>query len=244
MMLRSIIRQRHSVNSDISRAIKRIFGFSPRNIGLYRQALLHSSSSERNALGQRLNNERLEYLGDSVLSAVVAAYLFKRYPGKSEGFLTEMRSKIVSRVSLNKVGQQMHLNDLIKTANTSRDRFRFITGDAVEALFGAIFLDKGYRFTEKIIIKHLLSHYIDINEVENREWNFKGKLIGWGQSNKKTVSFRTLKIIQQEGNKRLYKVEVSIDNKHTFTAENYSIKSAEQLAAERAYKDFVNSEHK
>jgi ribonuclease-3 len=120
-----------------------------------------------------------------------------------------------------------------------RSRFKSLNGDAVEALFGAIFLDKGYKFTEKIIIRHLLVHYIDIDEVEHREWNFKGKLIDWGQHNKQSITFRTLAVIPQQEYKRLYKVEVIIGGKHTFVGENYSIKSAEQTAAETAYKEFA-----
>ncbi|MDR0620106.1 MAG: ribonuclease III [Bacteroidales bacterium] len=228
---------KHSADeSDLRTSIKRILGFRPGNIHLYQQAFFHRSAGKRNVVGTKLNNERLEYLGDSILSAIVASYLFKRYPGKDEGFLTEMRSKIVSRESLNQIGRKMHLSKLIKTSPLPRDRFGHINGDAVEALFGAIFLDKGYRFAEKIIIKHLLGHYIDIDEVECREWNFKGKLIDWGQHNKQSITFRTLSVIQQQDCKRLYRVEVSVGDKHTFTGENYSIKSAEQTAAEAAYR--------
>ncbi|MDR1975115.1 MAG: ribonuclease III [Bacteroidales bacterium] len=228
-----------SENSELRTSIKRILGFRPGNIRIYHQAFLHRSAGETNTVGFKLNNERLEYLGDSIISAVVATYLFKRYPKKDEGFLTEMRSKIVSRESLNKVGQKMRLNELVITSSQAREQFKSINGDAVEALFGAIFLDKGYRFTEKIIIKHILSHYIDIDEVEHREWNFKGKLIDWGQQQKKSVSFRTVAVIPQQGYKRLYKVEAVIGNKHAFVGENFSIKSAEQSAAEKAYKEYA-----
>jgi ribonuclease-3 len=235
----SKLTKRFADNSNLRISIKRILGFRPSNIHLYQQAFFHRSAGKRNIMGFKLNNERLEYLGDSILSAVVASYLFRRYPNKDEGFLTEMRSKIVSRESLNKVGQKMHLTELIKTSCQPHSRFKSLNGDAVEALFGAIFLDKGYRFTEKIIIKHLLVHYIDIDEVEHREWNFKGKLIDWGQHSRKTISFRTLAVIPQKEYKRLYRVEVTVDGKHSFIGENYSIKSAEQTVAEVAYKAII-----
>ncbi|MDR0763759.1 MAG: ribonuclease III [Bacteroidales bacterium] len=226
--------------SNLRLSIKRILGFRPDNIHLYQQAFFHRSAGKRNILGLKLNNERLEYLGDSILSAVVASYLFRRYPNKNEGFLTEMRSKIVSRESLNKIGRKMHLSELITTSSQPHDMFSHLNGDAVEALLGAIFLDKGYRFTEEIIIKHLLAHYIDIDEVERREWNFKGKLIDWGQHNRQSIAFHTLSVIPLNGHKRLYRVGVTIDGKHTFVGESHSIKSAEQAAAETAYKEHVS----
>ncbi|MEG1718379.1 MAG: ribonuclease III [Bacteroidales bacterium] len=218
-------------------AIKNILGFYPENIFLYQLAFRHKSASEISN-GFRRNNERLEYLGDAVLSVVAAHYLFERYPNQDEGFLTEMRSKMVSRATLNKVGMKMGLHSLIRIEQNSQNGFKSVDGDALEALVGAIFLDKGFRFTEKVILNRIISLHIDVDEMEHKEWNFKSKLIDWGQKEKCNVHFQVLETINR-GQKKLYKIDVIIDGVSRGQGIDHSIKSAEQLAAENACKNYV-----
>ncbi|MDE5735506.1 MAG: ribonuclease III [Bacteroidales bacterium] len=189
--------------------------------------------------GVRRNNERLEYLGDAVLSVVIAEYLFKKYPTQDEGFLTEMRSKIVSRASLNKVGLHMGLHKMIQLDQGHGDGgFKSVDGDALEALIGAIFLDKGFKFTKKIILRRIVGMHMDVDELERKDWNYKSKLIDWCQKERKKVDFRVESSTRQ-GSKKLYKVEVRVDGEVWASAMEHSVKSAEQLAAENAYKKVV-----
>ncbi|MDE5703977.1 MAG: ribonuclease III, partial [Bacteroidales bacterium] len=178
----ALFRASGAENRNLRRAIKSILGFRPGNIFLYRLAFRHRSASKVTH-GVRRNNERLEYLGDAVLSAVIAHYLFKKYPTQDEGFLTEMRSKIVSRASLNKVGLHMGLHKMIQLehGHGNNGGFKSVDGDALEALIGAIFLDKGFRFTQKIILKRIVGMHMDVDELERKDWNYKSKLIDWCQ---------------------------------------------------------------
>ena len=226
-------------NRDLRRAIKSILGFCPGNIFLYRLAFRHRSASKV-LNGVRRNNERLEYLGDAVLSVVIAEYLFKKYPTQDEGFLTEMRSKIVSRASLNKVGLHMGLHKMIQLdQGHGSGGFKSVDGDALEALIGAIFLDKGFKFTKKIILKRIVGMHMDVDELERKDWNYKSKLIDWCQKERKKVDFRVESSTRQ-GSKKLYKVEVRVDGEVWASAMEHSVKSAEQLAAENAYKKVVD----
>lgn len=234
-----LFRANKANNRDLRRAIKNILGFRPGNIFLYRLAFRHRSVSKV-LNGVRRNNERLEYLGDAVLSVVIADYLFKKYPTQDEGFLTEMRSKIVSRASLNKVGQHMGLHKMIQLdQGHGSGGFKSVDGDALEALIGAVFLDKGFRFTQKIILKRIVGMHMDVDELERKDWNYKSKLIDWCQKERKKADFRVDSSARQ-GGKRLYKVEVRVDGEVWATAMEHSIKSAEQLAAENAYKKVVD----
>jgi ribonuclease-3 len=187
--------------------------------------------------GWRVNNERLEYLGDAVLSAVVAEFLYKKYPHQGEGFLTEMRSKLVSRANLNKLAQKIGLSQLIQYNRESQGVFKSIDGDAFEALVGAIYLEKGYRFTRRVIIKKIMSTYLDVDAMAHTDWNFKSKLIDWGQKNHRKISFEVERVIYQgKESRRQYDVRVKIDGEPAEHAIEYSIKAAEQLAAEKTYK--------
>ena len=184
-----------------------------------------------------MNNERLEYLGDTVLSTITGDFLFKKYPYQGEGFLTEMRSKIVSRTSLNKLAQKIGLS---KHILYSRDNGQFLSmdGDAFEAIVGAIYLDKGYNFTYKVITKKIFSLYLDIDSLEITEWNFKSKLIDWGQKTKQKVSYQVIDTSESNSRKQ-YKVQVFIDDNPQETALDFSIKAAEQLASEKTYKQLI-----
>lgn len=216
---------------------KNVLGFTPRNTSLYQIAFIHKSKSVETGQGWRVNNERLEYLGDAVLSAVVAEFLYKKYPHQGEGFLTEMRSKLVSRANLNKLAQKIGLSQLIQYNRESQGVFKSIDGDAFEALVGAIYLEKGYRFTRRVIIKKIMNTYLDVDAMAHTDWNFKSKLIDWGQKNHKKISFEVERVFfQGKESRRQYDVRVKIDGEPAEHAIEYSIKAAEQLAAEKTYK--------
>lgn len=223
---------------------RNVLGFTPRRTELYHIALTHSSSSTVDH-GHRINNERLEYLGDAVLGAVVAEYLYRKYPLKGEGFLTEMRSKIVSRKSLGGIARKMGLPELVEHQRGHEGAFKSLGGDAFEALVGAIYLEKGYRFTRRLIIDKLICTYLDIDSIATADWNFKGKLIDWGQKNKKKVSFEVVRTLNRDREgRREYECRVNIDGQPQQSAIGYTIKSAEQLAAEKTYKALMAAEEK
>ncbi len=202
-------------------------------------AFTHRSSSSSHK-GHRINNERLEYLGDAILSAVVADFLYKKYPFQGEGFLTELRSKIVSRASLNKLAVKIGLVEFIEYQRDSTGGFKSIGGDAFEALVGAMYLEKGYKFTRRVIIDKILCTYLDVDSMATTDWNFKSKLIDWGQKNHKKVTFEVVRTIAQaHASRRQYESLVSIDGVPQKSAVEFSIKAAEQLAAEKTFKSLV-----
>lgn len=224
-------------DKELKLFLKNILGCKPKNISIYKLALTHKSYHFKSNNGFRMNNERLEYLGDTVLSTITGDYLFKRYPYKGEGFLTEMRSKIVSRSSLNKLAYRIGLSKHIQYIKDS-GQFLSMDGDAFEAIVGAIYLDKGYSFTYKVITKKIFLLYLDIDSLENTEWNFKSKIIDWGQKTKQKVSYQVIDTNESSARKQ-YKVQVFIDNKAQEIAVDFSIKAAEQLASEKTYKKLV-----
>ena len=224
-------------NKEFYLFFKNVLGFSPRNTKLYQIAFIHRSKSLEMGQGWRINNERLEYLGDAVLSAVVAEYLYKKYPFQGEGYLTEMRSKLVSRANLNKLAQKIGLSQLIQYNRESQGIFKSVDGDAFEALVGAIYLEKGYKFTRKVIVEKIIGIHIDVDAMAHTDWNFKSKLIDWGQKNRKKISFEVERTFYQgKESRRHYDVRVKIDGSPAEHAIEYSIKAAEQLAAEKTYK--------
>jgi len=228
------VRYFFSRDKQLSQAINNIFGFYPRNIFLYRLAFLHRSAGEESLRGTKINNERLEFLGDAILDAITAGYLFKTFPTKDEGFLTEMRSKIVSRVQLNKLSQKLGLDKLIRLDSSSSNIYRSSQGDAFEALVGAMYLDRGYDFTRHIILERIIKHYFDINELVNQESNFKSRMIEWAQKEKKQLIFS---IVEETGSgyKKQYIIEILVDNIPLSRGQDFSIKGAEQNAAEKAW---------
>lgn len=171
--------------------LKSILGFSPRNIELYKLAMVHRSASYVLPKGKRVDNERLEYLGDAVLDAIVADYLFERYPNQQEGFLTKMRAKIVSRASLNQLAVGMKLDGLVKMNGGGPIPQKNIYGNALEALIGAIFLDRGYQFTSTAIVNNILDKFIDLDELQALETDYKSKLIELAQKFKININFDT-----------------------------------------------------
>ncbi|MDO5760852.1 MAG: ribonuclease III [Bacteroidota bacterium] len=223
---------------SIKKFLKNILGCRPGNIFLYKTALTHKSSSCLDSKGNKINNERLEFLGDTVLSTIVGDYLFKKYPHKGEGFLTEMRAKIVSRSSLNTLAKKIGLVNLIEYSKTSNIGIAAMSGNAFEALTGALYLDKGYKNTYKILISRIFTVYMDVAEVEKTQWNYKSKIIDWAQKNKKKISFQVIDVVDIEHRKQ-YNTAVFIDNIQQENAVDFSIKAAEQLASEKTYKHLV-----
>lgn len=215
---------------------KNVLGYTPRHTELYHIAFIHRSVMATQE-GHRVNNERLEYLGDAMLGSIVAEFLYKKYPLRGEGFLTEMRSKIVSRKSLGELARKIGLVDLIEHQRGS-GVFKSMGGDAFEALIGAIYLEKGYRFTRRIVIDRILGMHLDIDAVAQTEWNYKSKMIDWGQKNHKKVSFTVVRsFVKDRSGRREYECAVLIDGQQRQSAIDYTIKAAEQLAAEKTYKD-------
>ncbi len=162
-----------------------------RNPGLYEQAFLHRSASITHAQHVMINNERLEYLGDAVLDAIIADYLFKKFPSRNEGFLTQMRSKIVKRAHLESVAQQMGLDRAIVCHSNLQPNKRRIFGDALEALIGAMYLDKGYNKTRKYVVRFVMKNYVNLNDLMTHDTDFKSRLIEWGQKQKIFLLFDT-----------------------------------------------------
>lgn len=178
------------------------------------------------------NNERLEYLGDAVLGTIVAEYLFKKYPNSNEGFLTKMRSKIVKRKSLNKIGDKMGLDVLLSEYNNTR-LSRSMLGNAVEALVGAIYLDCGYRQTMNFVVRKMLRNYVDVHNLERFDDNYKSQLLEWCQKNGQNVNYKLLARYKFEKRDR-FKVAVMVDGQKIATADDFNKKSAEQMASEKA----------
>lgn len=232
-----LFRYHNKAEKELAKYIHNMFGFYPRNISLFQLAFTHKSMHSIDKNGVTISNERLEYLGDAVLSAIVAEFLFKKYPTKQEGFLTEMRSRIVSRASLNKISEKFGLQQVISYVrpNDPNINFRSIGGNAFEAFTGALFLDRGYKFTYHIITEHVIKIHINLEELINNNNNFKSRLLEWGQKGKHHVEF-VIDDVSGKGYNKTYNIKVMIDDKEYCTASNRSIKSAEQLAAEKTLK--------
>jgi ribonuclease III len=171
--------------------LKDIFGFYPGNLRLYDIAFIHKSSSTTDSMGNLINNERLEYLGDAILGAVVAEFLYNRFPQRGEGFLTQMRSKLVNRAFLTQLSNETGLRQFVKSKTIGNIAGSHIYGDAFEALIGAVYLDKGYSTARYVIVKRFLCRFVDLNKLEDEDNNYKSQLIEWGQKNKMDINFIT-----------------------------------------------------
>ena len=221
----------------LSDYIYNILGFRPKNIALYQLAFTHKSKSEETVGDYHLSNERLEYLGDAVLELVVGDYLFRTYPTQAEGFLTEMRSRIVSRASLNKLAQKLGFDDYIKYKHensSSCASFLSLGGNVFEALMGAIYLDRGFLFSQRVIVDHIIRVHIDLDELQNTDINFKSKLLEWTQKRRKHLEFRLLDETM-ENHRKIFHVQIFIDNQGYAECSDFSLKRAEQIAAEKTY---------
>jgi len=219
-----------SDDKELTMRLRPILGFTPARLNLFKTAFYHKSMT--NETPEKPTNERLEYLGDAILSTIVAEYLFKKYPNKDEGFLTKMRSKIVKRQTLNEIADNMGL-DVILSEYSLGKMSSSMLGNALEALVGAIYIEFGYEKTKTYVIRNILIKYLDINDLETRDDNHKSQLLEWCQKNGKEINFVTLTKFKVD-KRDCFKVAVVIDGEEISTAEDFNKKSAEQTAANRA----------
>ena len=217
-------------DKELLKALKNILGYKPKYLPFYISAITHRSQTDATSS----NNERLEFLGDAFIGSIVGEYLFKKYPTKDEGYLTEMRSKIVSRQSLNEIALRMGLQKIVRfNKNDKMLRRSHIFGNALEALVGAIYLDVGFEKTRKFMLKQLIGNHVDMEELETTEYNFKNKLYTWAQKKGKHMEFVTLNESVEAGRK-VFHVSIEVDGESFITATGYTKKEAGQLAAQKA----------
>jgi ribonuclease-3 len=214
--------------------LTKILGFKPKKIKFYKKAFTHRSMNIRDGKGNPFNYERLEFLGDAMLSSVIASHLYLEVPSGDEGYLTKMRSKVVSREHLNELGKDLKLIDLVKSKIPPGQFGDNIHGNLFEALVGAIFLDKGYKYCEKFIYNKVIIPYVDIETLEGKVISYKSLLIEWCQKEKKTFGYN---VYEDTGNDdvRHFSVKLSIDEKVIAKARATSKKKAEEKASKRAF---------
>ena len=216
---------------ELFSSLREILGFYPRRIELYKLALMHKSIARRNAKGKPVNNERLEFLGDAVLDAVVGDIVYRHFEGKREGFLTNTRSKLVQRDTLNKLAQEMGINQLILSSGHSNSHNNYMGGNAFEALVGAIYLDRGYDMCMRFMQKRILSQLINIDKVAYKEVNFKSKLIEWSQKNKVKLDFKLVSQSKESGGSPTFIYKAVIEGVEGGQGKGYSKKESQQLAS-------------
>jgi ribonuclease-3 len=232
--IRDILNSRSKGNGNFFAQIKKILGFKPKKIQIYKTAFTHRSMNIRDKDGNAINYERLEFLGDAMLGAVIASHLYLEVPGGDEGYLTKMRSKVVSREHLNELGKDLNLINLIESKIAASQFGDNIHGNLFEALIGAIFLDKGFKYCEKFIFNRVIIPYVDIEQLEGKVISYKSLLIEWCQKEKKTFSYN---VYEDTGNDdvRHFSVKLSVDNKVVSKARATSKKKAEEKASKRAF---------
>ncbi len=231
-MVWKILKGKTTTDKKLVAAIRNIAGFTPTNLELYRLATAHSSIAKEYGNGYKESNERLEYLGDAILGAAVADYLFKKFPFKPEGFLTEIRSRIVNRESLNLLARRIGIANIVQYDQKNAHLQQVILGNTLEAIVGAVYLDKGYLRTKKFVIDKLISPNYDLDELVNSDSNFKSKIIEWAQREGKQVRFEILEIKKTRNHKE-FTAQVWVDNEAKGTGYGNSKKKAEQDAASK-----------
>lgn len=232
--IRNILNSRSKKNGNFFIQLKQILGYKPKDVSIFKKAFTHRSMNLRDGEGNAVNYERLEFLGDAMLSAVIASHLFQEVPGGDEGYLTKMRSKVVSREHLNELGRELNLIALVKSKIPSGQFGDNIHGNLFEALVGAIFLDKGYKYCEKFIYKTVITPHVDITQLEGKVISYKSLLIEWCQKEKKVFDYN---VYEDTGNDnvRHFSVKLSIDRKIVSKARATSKKKAEEKASKRAF---------
>lgn len=222
-------------DNALSQALKDILGFTPRNKSLYKTAFTHRSVNLKNKEGGYINFERLEFLGDTVIDTVVAHFLYSELDQDNEGELTKMKSKIVSREKLNYIGKEFNLLDHLYCAGNKENFGDDIYGNILEALIGAVFIDKGYERCKKIVFKIILNPYVSLNEVKKEIISYKSVLIEWGQKEKQNIQFLTEKEDSVDATINYY-CKLILNDKLLIKTREVSKKKAEEKAAKRAYK--------
>lgn len=238
MMLRNIIdkiKLPFRKEKEFYSAIYDILGFYPHDISLYKNALMHSSVRHKGKNGKQENNERLEFLGDAILDAVVGDIVYKHFQGKREGFLTNTRSKLVQRATLGKLAEQLGINNLILSAGHTNSHNNYMGGNAFEALMGAAYLDRGYDAIMDFMQNRILGVYIDLDKMAKKEVNFKSKLLEWTQKNKVKVSFELVKqSVDKDGNSPMFEYNVFIEGVKCGRGKGYTKKESQQNASKEA----------
>ncbi|EGV43171.1 ribonuclease III [Bizionia argentinensis JUB59] len=237
--IRNILNSRSKIDGNFFVSIQNILGFKPKNIAYFKKAFTHRSMNIKDAEGHPINYERLEFLGDAMLGSVIASHLYTESPSGDEGYLTKMRSKIVSREHLNELGKDLHLINLVESKIPKGHFGDNIYGNLFEALVGAIFLDRGYKYCEKFIYKKVIIPYVDIAQLEGKVISYKSLLIEWCQKEKKVFDYN---VYEDTGNDEIrhFSVKLSIDNKVVSKARATSKKKAEEKASKRAFFVFQN----
>ena len=216
---------------ELRRALRDIMGFFPHDITHYKVALTHKSSGQRNDKGKPLNNERLEFLGDAMLDAVVGHIVFERFTNKREGFLTNTRSKLVSRDSLGRLAKEMGLTELIQSNGQQHSHNSYMAGNAFEALVGAIYLDQGYNAVRRFMEKRILKQVVNLDKVAYKEVNFKSKLLEWTQKNRVKMEFRMLKQSKDDKGSPVFGFCVYLEGVEGGKGQGFSKKEAQQQAS-------------
>jgi ribonuclease-3 len=232
--IRKIVKPHSEEDARLYNELKKLLNFSPRRINKYKKAFTHRSVQMLDSKGIPINYERLEFLGDSILGSVIASYLYKKVPTGSEGYLTQMRSKIVSREHLNELGKDLNLIRFVKSNIDQANVGDNIHGNIFEALVGAIYLDKNYNTCQKFIYENVIVPYVDIEKLEGKVTSYKGLIIEWCQKQKKKYTFETY---EDSGNESIkhFSVKVSIDGEQIAKGRATSKKKAEEQAAKRVY---------
>lgn len=214
--------------------LKSLFNITPNNIRLYETALIHRSASKTDSQGNWVNNERLEYLGDAILGAVIAEFLYNRFPNMDEGFLTQMRSKLVNRSFLTELTFQIGLNYYIQSNTNNTGENSHIYGDALEAIIGALYLDKGYQVTRHFIIRKLLLQQVNLDKVQHTNTNYKSQLIEWSQKHKKEINFETEEQTSDDNKQPFFISTVLIEDEVIGKGQGGSKKESQQNASRAA----------
>ena len=238
-IIRNILNSRSNKGGNFFLQLSKILDYKPKNKELYIKAFTHRSLNLKDRDGNAVNYERLEFVGDAMLSAVIASYLFEKVPHGDEGYLTKMRSKVVSREHLNELGKELKLIDLVESKIPTTNFGNNIHGNLFESLVGAIFLDKGYKQCEKFIFKRVIKPHVDIETLEGKIISYKSLLIEWCQKEKKSFDYN---VYEDTGNDDLkhFSVKLSINNKVISKARATSKKKAEEKASRRAFFAFQN----
>jgi ribonuclease-3 len=221
---------------EFSSRLKKILGFKPGNLRLYEIAFIHRSASYTLTNGKRVNNERLEYLGDAVLDAILSDYLFEKFPDASEGFMTKIRSRIVNREVLNHLALSMGINDILISNINSIHNSKNLCGDALEALIGSIFIDKGFKKTKKLFIRKVLSKYLDLDTIVNTDTDYKSLVFEWVQKNKANLMFTYNEEYDFDHKKSVFTTTLFINKTEYGKGQGVSKKEAEQEASCQAWK--------
>jgi ribonuclease III len=221
---------------EFASRLKKILGFSPGNLKLYEIAFIHRSASFTMPDGKKVNNERLEYLGDAVLDAILSDYLFEKFPDATEGFMTKIRSRIVNRDILNQLAISMGINKILISNISSVQPTKNLYGDALEAIIGSVFLDKGFKKTKKLFIRNVLNKYLDLNVIINTDTDYKSLVFEWVQKHKSNLIFTYNEEYDFNLKKSVFSTTLIIDKKELGEGHGSSKKEAEQEAASQAWK--------